>query len=100
MLHAAFSVVRWYATVRQKPFCSNESTRNNRGSSIFCGSAQRLYNEDLTQLELSLELSSARISEKRWQLQQRTESSSELAVVSENRESRQSKVIENNDKNE
>jgi hypothetical protein len=42
--------------------------------------------EDLTQLELELsrELSSAKISEKRWQLQQRTElriESPELAVV-------------------
>jgi hypothetical protein len=34
--------------------------------------APRLYNEDPTQLELelSLELSSAKITEKRWQLQQ------------------------------
>jgi hypothetical protein len=35
-----------YATVPQTRL------RNNSGSGIFCGSASRLYNEDLTQLEL------------------------------------------------
>jgi hypothetical protein len=62
------------------------TSRNNRrgvargvlGSGVFCGSAPRLYNEDLTQLEL--ELSRVPV----------------LAVAAENWESRQSKVIENN----
>jgi hypothetical protein len=31
--------------------CETMPTRNNRGSSVFLGSASRLYNEDLTQLE-------------------------------------------------
>jgi hypothetical protein len=32
----------------------SESTHNNRGSGFFCGSALRLYNKDLTQLELEM----------------------------------------------
>jgi hypothetical protein len=45
------------------------------------GAAPRLYNEDLGQLELELsrELSSAKISEKRRQLQQRIEGVSRVA---------------------
>jgi hypothetical protein len=37
-----------------KHLCSSESARNNKGSGVFCGSSSRLYNEDLTQLELEL----------------------------------------------
>jgi hypothetical protein len=48
------------------------------------GAAPRLYNEDLKQLEseLSRELSTAKISEEKWQFQQRIElrESPELAV--------------------
>jgi hypothetical protein len=84
VMQAAFSVCprrACYAAVRQTYLCSSESTRNNRRSDVFCGSARRLYNEDLKQLELELsrKLSSARVSEKRWRLQQRIESP-ELAV--------------------
>jgi hypothetical protein len=67
-----------YATVRSTHLCSSELTRNNRGSGVFCESAPRLYNEDLTQLKLEFnrELSSARINEKRQQFHQRIELSS------------------------
>jgi hypothetical protein len=53
-------------------FCSSESTGI---SNVFCGSGPRLYNEDLTQLELELnpvpELAVAaensEVTEKKWQ---------------------------------
>jgi queuine/archaeosine tRNA-ribosyltransferase len=37
-----------------KHLCSSESTLNNRGSCVFCGSTSRLYNQNLRQLELEL----------------------------------------------
>jgi hypothetical protein len=49
---------RCYTTVLWTLLCSSESTHNNRGSGIFFGSSPRLYNEDLTQLELDLTMKS------------------------------------------
>jgi hypothetical protein len=60
VLHAAVSVgphrACCYATVRQTHLSSSKSTRNNRGNGVLCGFASRLYNKDLTQLELELSL--------------------------------------------
>jgi hypothetical protein len=46
--------IRCYATVRWTHICSSESTRNNRGSSVLCGSALWLYKVNLMQPELEL----------------------------------------------
>jgi hypothetical protein len=47
VLRAAFSVgplrVSCYVTVWQTHLCSRESTPNNKGSGVFCGSALRPY---------------------------------------------------------
>jgi hypothetical protein len=49
---------------------TSRNSRTGVASRVFCGSVPRLYNEELTQLEseLSRELSSMNISEKRCQL--------------------------------
>jgi hypothetical protein len=75
-LPSGVSVSSGRSYIEERVMYAVTSRKNIRGlaSGFLCGSAPRLYNEDLMQLELelSLELSSAYVSEKRWQLQQRT----------------------------